>query len=49
MHGVWEFFGCLFFYDMSGFSLLQGALWMAGATLADVEMKEYIKDLEPKK
>lgn len=35
LHGVWEFFQCLFFYDMSGFSVWKGALWMVGATLAD--------------
>ncbi len=35
MHGVWEFFQCLFFYDMSGFSVWKGALWMLGATVAD--------------
>ncbi len=35
LHGVWEFFQCIFFYDMSGFNLLKGALWMLGATLTD--------------
>lgn len=34
-HGVWEFFQCLFFYDMSDFSVAKGALWMLGATFAD--------------
>ena len=34
-HGIWEFFQCLFFYGMSGFSVWKGALWMLGATLAD--------------
>lgn len=38
LHGVWEFFQCIFFYDMSGFNSLQGALWMLGATLADVAL-----------
>lgn len=36
LHGVWEFFQCLFFYDMSGFSVWKGALWMLGATVVDV-------------
>lgn len=36
LHGVWEFFQCLFFYDMSGFSVWEGALWMLGATVVDV-------------
>lgn len=35
LHGVWEFFQCLVFYDMSGFSVWKGALWMLGATVAD--------------
>ncbi len=35
LHGVWEFFQCIFFYDMNGFNPLTGALWMLGATLAD--------------
>ena len=35
MHGAWEIFQCLFFYDMSGFSVWKGALWMLGATGAD--------------
>lgn len=38
LHGFWEFFQCLFFYDMSGFNLSKGALWMGGATLGDVVM-----------
>lgn len=36
LHGVWEFFQCLFFYDMTGFGLWKGALWMIGATVTDV-------------